>query len=268
MNKDKRTYYTNGVNEVRLYDWEEIPDGWVKGRLKSTVTTLGSRWYNDGTTSMLLSSDDIVPEGFVPGRIYKKEWSNKIQSSLISGKFHYYNNGVEEIKIPEGDKIPDGFVPGRLPMTDEQKKKLSESHMGLTWSEETKMKSSETKRRNGSFSTSKPEVSYYEMLCKEYGASNVLRHYNKDERYPYHCDFYIKSTDTFIELNLHWTHGGRPFDTNDEWCQKKLAFWKEKAKVSNYYQCAIDVWTVTDVKKLETATKNKINFICLYKLDK
>ena len=105
MNKNKRTYYTNGVNEVRLYDWEEIPDGWVKGRVKSTVTTLGSRWYNNGTTSMLLSSDDIVPKGFVPGRIYKREWSNKIQSSLISGKFHYYNNGVEEIKIPEKSKV-------------------------------------------------------------------------------------------------------------------------------------------------------------------
>ena len=37
MNKNKRTYYTNGVNEVRLYDWEEIPDGWVKGRVKSTL---------------------------------------------------------------------------------------------------------------------------------------------------------------------------------------------------------------------------------------
>lgn len=266
MNKNKRTYYTNGVNEVRLYDWEEIPDGWVKGRVKSTVTTLGAKWYNDGTTSIMLTSDDVVPEGFVPGRIYKKEWSNKIQSSLISGKFHYYNNGVEEIKIPEGDKIPDGFVPGRLPMTDEQKKKLSESHIGLTWSEETKFKAFETKRRNGTMTTSNPETVYYKKLCEEYGVQNVFRHYKKDKRYPYYCDFYIKSIDTFIELNLHWTHGGRPFDPNDEECQKKLAFWKEKAKTSQYYEKAIYTWTQSDVKKIETATKNNLNYICLYKL--
>ena len=40
MNKNKRTYYTNGVNEFLLYDLEEIHDGCVKGRVKSTVTTM------------------------------------------------------------------------------------------------------------------------------------------------------------------------------------------------------------------------------------
>lgn len=268
MNNKKRTYYTNGINEVRLYDWEEIPNGWRKGRVKSTVTTLGNKWYNNGEINIMLSPSDSIPEGFTPGRIYKDEWSNKIQSSLISNKFHYYNDGMQEIKIAEGNPIPNGFIPGRLPMTDAQKQKLSKSHIGLTWSEDTKLKSSETKRKNNSFNSSKPESTYYSKLCEEYGKSDVLSNYNKDSRYPFHCDFYIKSLDLFIELNLHWTHGGRPFDPNDEGCQKQLALWEEKAKTSKFYQQAIYVWTQLDVRKRETALQNKINYKCLYKLEK
>lgn len=65
-----------------------------------------------------------------------------------------------------------------------------------------KNKEYETKRKRGTFNASKPEDIYYSHLVEKYGADDVIRQY-KDERYPFACDFYIKSKDTFIELNLN-----------------------------------------------------------------
>lgn len=66
----------------------------------------------------------------------------------------------------------------------------------------TKSKEFATKKARGTFSTSGPELQFYDYLCTQYGSENVERQY-KDKRYPYACDFYIKSEDLFIELNLH-----------------------------------------------------------------
>ena len=70
--------------------------------------------------------------------------------------------------------------------------------------------------------------------------------------------------DLFIELNAHTTHGGCPYDPNDEFCQKQLKDWQEKAKTSKFYQEAINTWTIRDVKKLETAKKNNLNYKVIY----
>ena len=65
-----------------------------------------------------------------------------------------------------------------------------------------KVKINDTKRLNHTFNSSKPEDDYYQALVLEYGADDIERQYNKDPRYPFACDFYIKSLDIFIELNL------------------------------------------------------------------
>lgn len=127
-----------------------------------------------------------------------------------------------------------------------------------TQSPETIQKRNNTKRRNKTFNTSSCETHMYQKLCDQYGNSNVIRQH-RDERYPFSCDFYIPSEDLFIECNYHWTHGGRPFDPNNEDCQKQLTLWKEKAKTSKFYQQAIDTWTVRDVKKRQTAQEQKLN---------
>lgn len=86
----------------------------------------------------------------------------------------------------------------------------------------------------------------------------------KDSRYPYSCDFYIKSKDLFIELNLHWTHGGHPFDKNNPEDLVKLNAWKEKE--NKYYNNAIHTWTELDVNKKMCAEEHKLNYITIYKL--
>ena len=81
--------------------------------------------------------------------------------------------------------------------------------------DENLIKALETKKKNGTFNSSKPEEDYYNLLKEKYGEEDVVRQY-RDERYPFACDFYIKSLDLFIECNYSWTHGGHPFDENNE----------------------------------------------------
>lgn len=99
-------------------------------------------------------------------------------------------------------------------------------------------------------------------MKQKYGKEDVVRQY-RDPRYPFNCDFYIKSEDLFIELNFTWCHGPNPFENTEE-DQRLLNMWKEKAKTSKYYQQAIHTWTVSDVNKLSTFKQNKLNFIILY----
>ena len=119
----------------------------------------------------------------------------------------------------------------------------------------------ETKTKNNSFNTSVPEELYYSQLCEIYGFENVVRQY-KDDRYPFNCDFYIKSEDLFIEYNGHWTHGIEPYDPNNEYHLKIIE--KYKSRESKFYKTAIYVWTDLDVRKLECAKKNNLNYRRIY----
>lgn len=121
----------------------------------------------------------------------------------------------------------------------------------------------ESKRKNKSFKTSKIEDEYYNYLLKFFNSCDIIRQY-KEERYPFNCDFYIVPIDTFIELNIHWTHGIKPYDKNDIECIEILKEWNNKAKTSKYVSNAINTWTVRDVEKLKIAKENKLNYICIY----
>lgn len=210
--------------------------------------------------------------------------------------FHHYTDGINDFLIAEDEDIPDNLIKGRPKMSLEWKQKISNAHKGLHHTEESKRKISEhsnnnrekayktiiekygsfseyyklklekeyqTKKRNNSFNTSKPEIELYNLLCEEYGRGGVLRNY-KCDRYPFYCDFYIPSEDKFIELNLHWTHGLKPYDENDEFCQRQLLDWQEKAKTSKFYQEAINTWTIRDVQKQKIAKENNLNYEVIY----
>ena len=100
-------------------------------------------------------------------------------------------------------------------------------------------------------------------MLKQFNEKTILRRY-KEERYPFYCDFYIVEDDLFIELNAHWTHGGKPFDPDDIQCQEKLKIWQEKAKQSKFYENAIKTWTERDVKKQKIAKENHLNYKVIY----
>ena len=148
----------------------------------------------------------------------------------------------------------------------EQFNKIRSQSLRKTWElnhEDILGKITLTKSKNNSFNVSNPEISYYNYLVDKYGLDNVKTQYNTDSRYPFNCDFYIKSEDLFIELNLHWSHGGHLFTGSDE-DLKILGYWKKKSEASKFYQNAIDVWTRRDPEKYSYFIKNKLNFKIIY----
>lgn len=64
-------------------------------------------------------------------------------------------------------------------------------------------------------------------------------------------------------MNLHWTHGGKPFTGSAE-DLLLLAHWEEKARTSKFYRNAIVVWTQKDVEKYSYMEKNNLNFKIFY----
>ena len=124
-----------------------------------------------------------------------------------------------------------------------------------------------THKKNNSFNTSKPEEDFYEFLISLFGEKDVFHNYADDPRYPFACDFYIKSLDLFIELNLYFTHGFHWFNQDDSDDIAKLALWQKRTNGNDLYSGAIKVWTILDPMKKETAEKNKINYVVLWNLE-
>lgn len=115
-----------------------------------------------------------------------------------------------------------------------------------------------TKRKNGTFNTSGIEERIKALKIFE-------SQYTKDVRYPYLCDFYDKDRDLFIEVNASWTHGHHWYDAvqDVDVCNK----WKEKSNESQYYACALDVFTKHDVEKRNIARSNDLNYVTLWDSD-
>lgn len=126
--------------------------------------------------------------------------------------------------------------------------------------DEINIKRYNTKKKNNTFNTSKPEDLLYIYIKEKF--PSVERQYNKDNRYPFACDFYIPELDLFLELNGTWIHGKHPYDPTSQEDQQTLEQWKEKYDNGNHpmYLSAINGWTKRDVKKRNIAIKEKLNF--------
>lgn len=248
-------------------------------------------WYTNGKTNLKVYKDTYIPSDFYKGRTFKKEWANKISKALtgkkqpkeviekrrlksIGNKSHTNqicvskNQKVFYIKKEDLNLYLDkGYIKGNcktkgLKRSDEFKNNLSTYyHNNPELKKEYVKKGNNTKIKNKSFNTSKPEINFYNFLLKIYNKNDIKRQY-QEERYPFMCDFYIESEDLFIELNLHWTHGKHPY--NEELDKETLNTWLEKAKTSKFYEQAIYVWTNLDKQKEAYITKNKLNLIRFY----
>ena len=79
--------------------------------------------------------------------------------------------------------------------------------------EQRKAKELATKRKNGTFNSSKQKDVAYHLLHFMY--PHLIRQY-KSEEYPFSCNFYDPVSKTYIECNFSWMHGGHWFDSADE----------------------------------------------------
>lgn len=130
-----------------------------------------------------------------------------------------------------------------------------------TQSKEITLKRNNTKRKNNTFNSSKPEEEIFERLKETFGEENVLRQFTSKE-YPFNCDFYIKDLALYIELNFHWTHGLHRFNPLNEEDLKKLELWTSKG--TKFYKKAIETWTKRDVKKFKIAEEKCLNYLVFY----
>lgn len=117
-----------------------------------------------------------------------------------------------------------------------------------------------TKKKNNSFNISKTEAESFVLIKAKY--PDVIAQYKSDS-YPFNCDFYIPSLDLYIECNYHWTHGGKPY--NEDTCKEQLELWKNKH--SQFYNNAIETWTIRDVIKRQTAQERNLYFIEFWNID-
>ena len=143
--------------------------------------------------------------------------------------------------------------------------KLKKKRLAIRNAPGVQAKITATKRINNTFNTSEKENIFYGELLKIFPETDIFREFECD-RYPYRCDFYIKSLDTFIELNLFFTHGPHPFDLNNSADQQLLQLWQQRAIEKPLYKNAIETWTQRDVLKYKTAKDNKLNYILVYNI--
>lgn len=136
---------------------------------------------------------------------------------------------------------------------------ITEKVKKLAHSKEAQQKTYDTKKKNHTFTSSKPEKEL-EVKLKEIFPD--LKTQYKSKVYPFACDYYVPELDLYIEYNGTWTHGGHFFDENNEDDLKILWLWKSKN--TKYYENAINVWTKSDLNKLNIALENNLNYVAWF----
>lgn len=124
------------------------------------------------------------------------------------------------------------------------------------------VKCTETKKKQKSFGKSKGEEICFNLLLTKF--PNTKRQYHS-EKYPFACDFYIPEKDLYIELQGMWTHGPHAYNSNDPNDINLVEKWKSKN--TEFYNSAIEVWTVYDPLKRELAKKNNLNWIEFWNIE-
>lgn len=252
-------WYTNGSIDKKFYDTDTIPEGFIKGRTNYGSFTKGTKWITNGAVQKCIKASEPLPNGFrygklpdsithkqnlskaLKGRVFTEEWCNNISKGHKTAE---YKQKVEQTCLEKyGVKNP--FNKPDV---------IAKVH-----SKEMIQRQNATKRKNNTFNSSKAEDKFYEYLLTIFKETDIERQYS-DERYPFACDFYIKSLDLFIECNFHWTHNDHWFDPTNIDDLQLLDKWKAKRK--RYYNIAINTWSISDVKKY--AYSKKLNYIVLW----
>lgn len=112
---------------------------------------------------------------------------------------------------------------------------------------------------------SRYECLLYCTLVGRFGEADVFYQYGvhpKDSRYPYNCDFYIKSLDVFIELNIDYSHGHHWFDASNHDDVLRRDHLLASGKTRNAK--AVRTWCEVDVEKRERARVSGIRYLVFW----
>ena len=139
----------------------------------------------------------------------------------------------------------------------EERKQIMHKCHERSNTEEAILKANITRNKHQSHTKSKAEDNFYSKLLFQFKEEDIVRHYVDVIKYPFECDFYIKSKDLYIEYQGHQTHGDEPFD---------LTNLNHTQKLVEYEQKGVDMstWTMRDPKKLKVATTSGIKLLLVY----
>ena len=133
-------------------------------------------------------------------------------------------------------------------------------------------KAKKTLDKNGTWSSSKPEMQIRYLLTMLY--PDTKYQYRNKEKYPFNCDFYIPEIDTYIEYQGHISHGKTIYDPNNQEHIAIINKWKKRAieieeitSKRSRYTDYIDTWTKRDPLKRETAKKNNLNWLEFFNME-
>ncbi len=115
-NKGMKFEFSEEEKQKRYGHRKGVP---IVAQKLGTEAVIGSIWINNGITNKRIKPDDIIPEGFVIGRLYKKK------PKTPEGK-KWYNDGNAEGTFFEGTE-PEGWIRGRLKFSQEHINKMADS---------------------------------------------------------------------------------------------------------------------------------------------
>lgn len=265
-------WYNNGIKQVFV---EFPPDETFKqGMLQSSKDKMRRQFSEEHKCNLSKAAKNrtIEAQQNINNSLKGRVASNKGKSSWCAGKTKDNDPRIKVRAESLSATLKEKPSPGNKgkKFTEEHKRKIGLANSGkkgpLPPEEAARRvaKANDTKKKNKTFNTSSSEKLLYESLKETYSGKTILKQYKDNIRYPFYCDFYIVEEDLFIELNAHWTHGSRPYDPEDNFCQYQLRCWEEKAKTSQFYAAAIETWTVRDVKKAKVAKENNLNYLVIY----
>lgn len=154
---------------------------------------------------------------------------------------------------------------GISPFSSEKiQEKANENKMKIVYSQLEQFRKDGEINNIDCFKSEGEKIVFCELVSK-FGRYDVFYQYGLhpyDKRYPFHCDFYIKSLDLFIELNAHYSHHTHWYDANnpDDLLRKNNMLASGKKRSIN----AIKVWCETDVNKRNYAKKNKLRYLVFW----
>lgn len=118
VGKKKRKIYNNGIVQVLIIEGEEIPEGFVRGRLKKSIETQKQTlkrkrtlYHNPETNiEVFVFGDDEPPKGFIVGMSpLRKERLSMVRNKLLKNSTMCVNDDGDIINVRKGEEIPEGF---------------------------------------------------------------------------------------------------------------------------------------------------------------
>ena len=286
---NKRWYHNLEGKNIKIEIGDEIPEGFIPGKCPTSKPA-----WNRGLTKETDPRVARISEGGkgkkviawnkgqtketnpILKQVSEKEKETKSKRYYPCARKGIPNSKEHNLKISESNKgNTGGWNKGQTKETNPSIASISEKLMGHTFNKdispekrkEINDKIYNTMKKNGTFNKSKGEENYYNYLLTLYNKDDIKRQYNQDPRYPFHCDFYIKSLDLFIEYQGAFEHGPHPFNAEDPEDLKLLEKWEEKANQNgpkSRYWNYIYWWTEKDPLKLKYLRENKLNFLLIY----